>query len=261
MLSTSKNVLLPRHNHLLATGAADPSLWISSECQVDSMVVSWRIVAFLPSGVSPGIGQLTVWFQETKYLKALLYKMSGKCSGPPLWCEDVSNSSLSRPWDSPPRRTVKGSEWPLKGQDVCNIMQCLPHFYIAYTPNRNKCRLASHVIVDETCRGFTPAWSNDFPINQRHVRNSKRKLFRVSAASRSFSIKPFADSDFCKICWQFYTHLRNKICYATHVWVGCKSSFQVGNWYARRSPSLLSLPVYRSKHSKVNWPFERSVCI
>ena len=44
MLSTLKNVLFPGHSHLLTTGAADPSLWLSPK--VDSMVVSWWIVAF-----------------------------------------------------------------------------------------------------------------------------------------------------------------------------------------------------------------------
>ena len=45
MLSTPKNVLFPGHNHLLTTGANDPSLWLSAEHQR----VSWWIVAFLPS--------------------------------------------------------------------------------------------------------------------------------------------------------------------------------------------------------------------
>ena len=69
MLATSKNVLFPGHYHLLTTGADDPSLWISPERQqvkghqycrwlwpgnktvleVASMVVTWWIVAFLPS--------------------------------------------------------------------------------------------------------------------------------------------------------------------------------------------------------------------
>ena len=34
MLSTSENVLLPGHNHLLTTGADDPSLSVSPEHQV-----------------------------------------------------------------------------------------------------------------------------------------------------------------------------------------------------------------------------------
>ena len=44
MLSTSKNVLFPGHNHLLTSGADDPTLWLSSECQ---LVVSWWIFTFL----------------------------------------------------------------------------------------------------------------------------------------------------------------------------------------------------------------------
>ena len=73
MLSTSKNVLFPGHNHLLTTGADDPTLIIAQTpasesegssatvvsrwfwpgnrtfLEVNSMVVSWWIVAFLPS--------------------------------------------------------------------------------------------------------------------------------------------------------------------------------------------------------------------
>ena len=33
MLSTSKNVLFPGHNHLLTTGADNPTLWLSPELQ------------------------------------------------------------------------------------------------------------------------------------------------------------------------------------------------------------------------------------
>ena len=33
MLATSKNVLLPGHNHLLTTGTHDPTLWLSPEHQ------------------------------------------------------------------------------------------------------------------------------------------------------------------------------------------------------------------------------------
>ena len=73
MLSTSKNVLFPDHNHLLTTGDEDPTLifirgpakeifkvkghqqwWLGGGydlergqfLEVDSMVLSWRIVAF-----------------------------------------------------------------------------------------------------------------------------------------------------------------------------------------------------------------------
>ena len=69
MLSTSKNVLFPGHNHLLTTGNDDLTLSILpkrqrasvpvvSRClwpgnmtflKVNSMVVSWSIVTFLPS--------------------------------------------------------------------------------------------------------------------------------------------------------------------------------------------------------------------
>ena len=68
----SKNVLFPGHNHLLITGTDDLSLWLSPERQrvkghqyrwlawwllpgnrtfleVASIVVTWWIVAFLPS--------------------------------------------------------------------------------------------------------------------------------------------------------------------------------------------------------------------
>ena len=71
ILATSKNVLFPGHNHLLITGAANPTLlperqqvkghhywWLVSAydpgsmtfLKVASMVVNWWIVAFLPSG-------------------------------------------------------------------------------------------------------------------------------------------------------------------------------------------------------------------
>ena len=43
MLATSKNVLFPGHNHLLATCTDDPSI---SEA---IMVVTWWVVAFLHS--------------------------------------------------------------------------------------------------------------------------------------------------------------------------------------------------------------------
>ena len=33
MLATSKNVLFPGHNHLLTTGADDPTFWLSPERQ------------------------------------------------------------------------------------------------------------------------------------------------------------------------------------------------------------------------------------
>ena len=59
MLATSKNSLCPGHNHLITTGADDPTLWLSPEHQrgwwlkwrvieVASMVVAWWIVAFFP---------------------------------------------------------------------------------------------------------------------------------------------------------------------------------------------------------------------
>ena len=46
MLATSKNVLFPGHNHLLTTGADDPS-------------VTWWIVAFGGSGITPDKGHIT----------------------------------------------------------------------------------------------------------------------------------------------------------------------------------------------------------
>ena len=44
---TSKYVQFPGYNHLLTTSADDLTLWLSPERQVDSMVVTWWIVAFL----------------------------------------------------------------------------------------------------------------------------------------------------------------------------------------------------------------------
>ena len=48
MLSTSTNVLFPGHNHLLTTSADGPS-GTKTFLKMDSMVVSWWIVAFWPS--------------------------------------------------------------------------------------------------------------------------------------------------------------------------------------------------------------------
>ena len=55
MISTSKNVLFPGHDHLLTTSADDPSLLLSPEhkktfLEVANMVFTWWIVAFLCSG-------------------------------------------------------------------------------------------------------------------------------------------------------------------------------------------------------------------
>ena len=72
MLATSKNVLFPGHNHVLTTGTDDPSLtgawviikvlghqhwWLAGGYDLEighflsvaSMVVTWWIVALLPS--------------------------------------------------------------------------------------------------------------------------------------------------------------------------------------------------------------------
>ena len=53
MLAIFTNVLFPGHNHLLTTGAENPTLWLSLEHQtfleVASMVVTWWIVAFMYS--------------------------------------------------------------------------------------------------------------------------------------------------------------------------------------------------------------------
>ena len=75
MLSTSKNVLVSGHNHLLTTDTDDPTLWLSPEPQpvkvrqyrwlwprnitlleVASMVVTWWTVAFLCS--------VSSWFED-----------------------------------------------------------------------------------------------------------------------------------------------------------------------------------------------------
>ena len=48
MLSTSKNVLFSGHNHLLTTGADDPTLWLLPECQ------------FLPSDFRTVVGIKTL---------------------------------------------------------------------------------------------------------------------------------------------------------------------------------------------------------
>ena len=54
MLSTSKNVLFPGHNHLLTTGAIDPTLWLLSEHQrVKDHQYQW-----LAGGYDLDIGQV-----------------------------------------------------------------------------------------------------------------------------------------------------------------------------------------------------------
>ena len=41
VLATSKNALIPGHNHMLLTaGADDPTLWLSPECQQE-----WRVIS------------------------------------------------------------------------------------------------------------------------------------------------------------------------------------------------------------------------
>ena len=46
MLSISKNVLFLGHNHLLTTGADDPSLELSPECQMSVHQHWWLTVGY-----------------------------------------------------------------------------------------------------------------------------------------------------------------------------------------------------------------------
>ena len=58
MLATSKNVLFPGHNHLLTTGADDPSIWLSPERQ---WVMGHQKHQWLGGGYDPDKGHFQKW--------------------------------------------------------------------------------------------------------------------------------------------------------------------------------------------------------
>ena len=62
MLATSKNVLLPGHNHLLTTGADDPALSLLPDCQQRAMIkVKGHQYQWLAGGYDLEVGHFQRW--------------------------------------------------------------------------------------------------------------------------------------------------------------------------------------------------------
>ena len=62
MLATSKKVLFPGHNHLLTTGADDPSLWLSPEHQW----VTWWLFCAVSIAVLGHTSRIYSWTSHVK---------------------------------------------------------------------------------------------------------------------------------------------------------------------------------------------------